>query len=220
MPPKFQSSFIPKGPVTTSSGSNPTAVPVRRGDRSIIAFVGNTIFTLAIILAGSVFAYKYYLNRSIAQMGSQLESARATLEPELIKQLTDLNERIVSTQAILHEHTILTPVFLFLEEITPTTVRYTQFKFDATEAGSELRLLGQATSYAALAGLSELINQNPDFKQPLFSDLKLDDKGNVSFSLVVTINPQMLSYEKMVSEFGFTPIQLESTETASTTPLN
>lgn len=222
MEPKFQSSFIPKGPV--SSASAPTAASFRRApvQRDFFAVIASALFTLSLIFAIGVFGYKYYLNYRIAGLGRELEAARAALEPKTVDELVRLDERIVSTQELLANHRIISPVFDFLQQATPQSVRYTGFQFNSTEKGLELALKGEARSYSALAVASDIItNKSPQFKNAVFSDLILDPKGNVTFSLSMRVDPSALSFGRSVSLQGLSPAPQTAqpqSQAASTTP--
>src|SRR3989344_2155600 len=104
MEPKFQSSFIPKGPVVSNVGI-PSAKVGK--ERSLLAFVSIVIFTLSVLAAVLVFGYRLYLNYSIAGMVSDLENARASLEPETVTELTRLNDRLLSTEELINSHIVL-----------------------------------------------------------------------------------------------------------------
>ena len=71
---------------------------------------------------------------------------------------------------------------------------------------------------SALAFAAEILNQNPSIKDPSFADLRLDDKGNVVFSMKATVDPDLLSYEKMVEKVAPT-IRPTSLQAATSTPL-
>ena len=147
-------------------------------------------------------------------MGVELESTRAALQPEAVTELIRLNSRIVSTQSLIENHRIITPVFDFLEAATPQNVRYTEFNFNMTPAGLDLRLRGVAQSYAALAAAAEVYDRaNSNFRNPSFSNLQLDDEGNVVFSLQMEVEPALLSYTRMVE--GATPLTQVITSTTS-----
>ena len=163
---------------------------------NIFSLLAKTLFTFSVVLAASVFLYKVYLNYSIANMGVNLESARAALAPEAIEELIRLDNRIVITSELVERHRIISPVFVFLESSTPKTVRYTHFNYISTEKGLELTLKGQARGYAALALQAEILNKSQYFKNPIFSDLSLDDRGNVIFSFTALVNPELVSYRK------------------------
>ncbi len=215
MQPQFQSSFIPKGPV--SSGVTSSASQSRRGPTDLFSFLAGLVFALSIVLAGGVFLYKLYLNYDIGQMKEELESARAALEPETVNELIRLNTRLVSTETLLRNHKIVSPLFDFLEASTPKTVRYTDFNLSHSLKGSELVLQGQARSYAALAAAAAVFDQATNyFANAIFSDLKLDDKGNVVFTLKTDIKPEALSYENALSLMPPENVGTVSTTTAGT----
>lgn len=218
MPPKFQSTFIPTGPAaaSTSSYSAPVA---RRKQKDLFSFITGMLFTLSILLALGVFGYKYFLNYRITEMGTELENARATLQPEAVAELIRLNSRLVSTKSLIENHRIITPVFDFLEAATPQSVRYTDFNFNMTPRGLDLRLRGEAQSYAALAAAAEVFNRaSSNFRNPTFSDLQLDQRGNVIFSLQLEVEPELLSYERVVEGATLTPTAI--LPVATTTPIN
>lgn len=202
MEPKFQSTFIPKGLV--SAGLH-MPIGVRAGNKDIFSFLATLIFTISLVLAGGVFLYKFYLNYRIAQMGTELEAARAALAPETVTELIRLNGRIISTAELLKKHQVISPVFDFLETSTPRSVRYTDFDYSTDENGVELNLRGEARSYAALAFLSQVFNKSTNFKNTVFSDLRLDQTGNVIFSLTTNVEENLLSYERLVEKSAIAP---------------
>jgi hypothetical protein len=216
MEPRFQSSFIPRGPVSSSIPTQGMSMPKQSKPRDIFSLIATTIFTLSILFALGTFGYKFYLNYSIERMKGELEMARAALEPETVEELIRLNSRLVSTEQLVKQHRILSPIFNFLETATPKSIRYTKFDFNKNAKGLELTLEGQARGYAALAVAAEVINQNPEYlKNPVFSDLLLDDRGNVVFTMKAQVNPQVLSYERNLEMIANTQAPAVSTTTQS-----
>lgn len=198
MEPKFQSSFIPKGPVSSGpQASSFSSAP--RKQRDFLTVIASFVFALSIIAALGSVGYKYFLKYRISQMGQELVDARAALQTETVDELIDASDRIVSTRELLKNHKVLSPLFDFLEQATPKTVRYTEFNYANTNKGLELRLKGEAKSYGALAAASDIFNRSQNFSNPVFSDLTLDSKGNVTFSVTATVNPTFVSYESFVS---------------------
>lgn len=208
MEPKFQSSFIPKGPIGPSASTQ----AVREGgkNRSILSYVGIIVFVLSVLMAGGVFGYKYYLKYSIENMGTALEEARTNLEPETISELTRLNSRLVSTKKLVLNHRAITPLFEFIEASTPKTVRFNTFSFTATDAGVELSMNGEARGYSALALAADIFNKSEAFKNPVFSDLKLDLKGDVIFSFKATVDPNLILYSRQIEPATDADINPES----------
>lgn len=214
MDPKFQSSFIPKGPLVPSSAVF-KAQPAKRG--SLLGLISMWIFVLSIVAALAAFGYGFYLNSSIKKMGGDLEAARANLEPETIKEMARLDARIVGTEKLLSNHVVLSPLFDFLESNTLKTVRFTQFTFKETTDGLLVSMHGQARGYAALALQADIFNKSKDLKSTNFSNLDLDERGNVIFVVDAVVSPTLVSY-KRVLESGpkvITPAASVATSTSS-----
>ena len=159
--------------------------------------------------------YKLFLNYQITQMGKELESARMALSPEIVSELMRLNNRIVSTQELIYRHRTISPVFAFLEDATPQSVRYLEFNYTTTDKGVTLVLKGEARGYTSLAQAAELYNKSSYFKNPVFSDLNLDERGNVVFSLKTSVDANLLSYEKIVEKSPIIPVTVPIVATSS-----
>lgn len=194
MEPKFQSSFIPKGPIAASG--NPT--PSQGKDRSLVGFLALTIFSLTVLLSVGVFGYNRFLSYRISQIGSELEAARSDLDSGSLRELIKLDSRINSTGELLANHVVISPLFKFLEENTLRNVRFVELNYATTDEGLVIRMFGQARSYAAVALQSETFNESQYFKNPVFSDLSLDEEGNVTFSFSATVDPSLISYRRVV----------------------
>lgn len=216
MEPKFQSSFIPKGPLATAG----TATRVSRdAGRSILGTLAVFIFTLAVLSSIGVFGYEFYLKANISKMNNNLATAKQSLEPETIKKIADLDNRIISTKDILENHIVLSPLFDYLESSTLKGVRFTQFEYETTDKGIILSMRGQARGYSALALQSEIFNKSQYLKEPIFADLDLDDKGNVTFTFKAKIDLSIVSYKKGVANMRAVttpPVQQVATTTAAT----
>lgn len=217
MEPKFQSSFIPKGPVSPSGNFNAPK------SKSLVSTIAVFIFALSIVMAIGVFGYERYLLARIGTMGSDLETARTTIKPEVIKDLSRMDARITSTATLLKKHTALSSLFKFIEANTLRNVRFTEFSYGTTDKGIILSMKGEARGYSAVALQSEMFNRSPYIKTPVFSDLDLDTKGNVTFSFQATLDPLLISYEKsiegnvVVPVVPVTPVTTVGTSTVKTT---
>lgn len=203
MPPKFQSSFIPKGPAAfvPEPGAAASVMP-RRQPSSLLSFIGTVIFVLTLLAAVGVYGYQYYIDFSIKRMGQLIEESRTNFSAESVGELLDLDHRITSTRSLLNSHQVISPAFRFLESVTPRSVRYSEFNYSETSEGYRLVLKGEARSYGALALASGAITKNESIKNPLFSDIKLDDSGNVGFTLAVELEPNLISYLKQIEKTG------------------
>lgn len=219
MPPKFQSSFIPKGPVSSMMAA-PQGRPVARS-KNFFATLAVLVFTLSAISAGLVFLYNAYLNYHIGNMSAELDSARATLDPGTITELTRLNSRLVSTKELLSKHTILSPLLTFLETSTIGSVRFSNFSYVLDEAGPTLTISGEANGYMSLALQADILSKSPYLKNVAFSDLTLDQQGNVLFSMTAILDQSLVSYDKLVEATNpkalVAPMAPTATSTVATT---
>ena len=217
MEPKFQSSFIPKGPIATTGSATRLS---RGGSRSVLGTLAAFIFALSVIILVGVFGYERFLISNISKMGGNLTTARASLKPEVITKISHLDERIISTRDLLENHIVLSPLFDYLENSTLKTVRFSQFQYQSTEKGLTLNMRGQARGYSAVALQSEVFNKSPYLKEPIFADLDLDDRGNVTFSFRAVVDPSVVSYKKDVANMpNIAPVNIPPVNetTASTT---
>ncbi|MDB5194686.1 MAG: protein of unknown function with transrane region [Parcubacteria group bacterium] len=210
MEPRFQSSFIPKGPVSTAGPLSDTQVHQKT---TFFGLVATVLFIVSLVLAAGSFGYDRYLLAHIGTLGTDLASARATMQPDTINELVRANQRIISTKSLLTTHTALSPFFDYLELSTLKNVRFTQFLYQVTDNGLALTMHGQAKSYTDVALQSDAFNKAGFFKGPVFSDLDLDAKGNVIFTFKATLDPSIVSYKKRLEG-----VIIPAVTTASTTP--
>ncbi len=235
MPPKFQSSFIPKGPLV--SGLNPTIGKVSR-PHDLLAILAKGAFALSVVAAILATGYKFYINYSIKEMSAEIERAREELAQGPVGELISLNDRISSASTLVSEHRVVSPIFAFFEAKTPRAVRLNRFEFDMAGKGPALTVSGLAQGYSALAFFAETVYKEPNFREPVFSNIALDTRGNVTFNLTTKIDPTLISYQKSLNrqESALTPItpspapslnsststatSTNSSKTSSSTPTN
>src|SRR3989344_3648351 len=212
MEPKFQSSFIPKGPVAT----NATIPAMGSREKSLLGFLGLVIFVLAVGLSLLVLGYNQFEKYRIKKMGGELEVARTNLELNSIKELSKADARIISAEALLNNNVVLSPLFDFLESSTVKTVRFTEFNLSTTKEGVVLTMKGQARGYSAVALQADIFSKSSNLRNSIFSDLNLDDRGNVIFAMKAIVEPTLLSYSKFVEKMPATEAQSDTREQSGT----
>ena len=179
MDSNFQTSFIPKKPIVEKRATS---------THSIGFFTVISIFILFTVLLASLalFFYKTVLTKNIAQMEKDLNLAKNRFEPSKIKELQVLDKRINSSNEILTHHIAVTPIFQALQLLTMKSVRYTKFDYsleDGKDPKIIVKMSGQALGYSSIALQSDLFAKNKNLIDPVFSNLSLDDKGNILFDL-------------------------------------
>jgi hypothetical protein len=188
-PTQAQSSFIPK---------KPTAGGISRSG-GLIPYIANIIFVLALVASVLVFAYSKYLDNQISKMSESLTVARQALEPDLINQLASSDKRIIAGNELILNHKSLSGFFDLLESITLKNLRFTSFAYSpGTGGAATVTLKGQAQTYGALALQAKIFGQDENFINPMFSNLDLDDKGNVIFTFKSDLNPKAISYVSLL----------------------
>ena len=212
-----QSSFIPKKPSSGGTFSQ---------SGGLFPFITNTIFTITIIASIGVFAYDKYLQNNISAMDSRLNAARTELQPETIKQLVKSDKRITAAGEIVNNHVTLSSFFELIQKLTLQGVRFTSFSYGpGVNNSTAIILKGYARTYATVALQAKIFSENENFANPLFSDLDLNEKGDVVFCMRTGINPKIISYTAQLeaqNQPAVIPTQNTQTvptpQTASTTP--
>jgi len=165
-----------------------------------LLFVLSLLILFAVIVAtGSLYFYKSALQKNISGMEETLNLAKYRFEPARIAELQVLDKRLRASNEILSKHMAITPVFEALEKITLKTVRYTKFSYDlASDNGStvDIKMSGQAIGYRSVALQADLFTKNKNLIDPVFSNLTLDNSGNVLFDLEFSVEPSFINYKQ------------------------
>lgn len=199
MEPNFHTSFIPKKPIVAERA--PTG-----GTIGILTIISIFVLFTIILATGGLFLYKSSLAKSIAQKENDLTLAKNRFEPAKITELKELDKRLRASSEILGKHIAITPVFEALSAMTMQTVRYTQFSYELSSVEQEpkvtIKMNGLAVGYRSVALQSELFEtreEGKNFINPIFSNLKLDDKGNVLFDLEFSVDPSFVNYGQLLA---------------------
>lgn len=196
METKFQTSFIPKQPVTSEAPHHTSAA-------SLFFLFSFIIFMASLASAGGVFIYSEIIKKNINDGKNQLTLNRNAFDPNTISQITRLNDRINAADFLLKKHKSVSTLFLVLSNATLKNVRFSDFNYAGAEDKIVLSMRGQATSYETVAlQAKEFTNPNLKnvFRSPLFGDLTLDAQGNVAFSFATNIDPLLVDYYKLKKE--------------------
>ncbi len=190
-----QTSFIPRKTLGRESS-------IREKPVSIFLVIATFVFIVALLGSSGVFLYKYILTQNIASSGKYLDQRKAALEPATINDLIRTDKRLRVANQLLGGHIVTTPVFILLEDLTLQTVRFTRFEYiNVNSSGPPtVKVSGQARSYGSVALQADLLNGNKQFiKSAVFSNLNLDDKGNVTFDAMITLDPDLTNYKKALA---------------------
>lgn len=190
----FQTSFIPKKPITSSNTSVSGKEPI-----NFFSLIITLILIISILASGGLYFYKLYLNKQKDSLSSSLSLSRDSFEKDTIEELELFNRRTEAANKILSSHIVLSPLFSLLGEITIPQVQYTRFEEQIDDKGViVVNISGIASDYRSIALQADIFNSAKGryFKNILFSNLTKDKNNNVSFNLKFNVDPELLSYEK------------------------
>lgn len=194
MEQNFQTSFIPKKPMIEERAV--ASRPV-----SFLTVISIFIFFTIVITIGGLYFYDGVLKKNIIQMENDLNLAKNRFEPSKIVQLQVLDKRLIASNEILSKHVSISPIFKALQSITMKNISYNKFSYDFNgEKNSKItvKMSGIAVGYRSVALQSDLFTKNKYLIDPIFSNLSLDDKGNVLFNLEFSVDPNFVDYKKVL----------------------
>src|SRR3989344_4654532 len=195
MEQNFQTSFIPKKPIVEERVTPTRSV-------SFFAVIGIFILFAVLLASAGLYFYKGVVVNNISEMEQTLDLAQNRFEPSKLAELQVLDRRLKAANEILGSHTTVTPIFDALEELTMQTVRYTKFSYELTDENAPkvlVKISGVAVGYRSVALQSDLFTQNKNLIDPVFSNLSLDNAGNVLFDLEFSVDPSFVNYKQALS---------------------
>ena len=193
MEQNFQTSFIPKKPIIKENAAY--------GGRSVSIFliISLFIFFTVLVITGGLYFYKGILVKKIANLESTLNLAKNRFEPSKITELQIFDKRLISSSEILSKHITIIPIFSALEQLTMKSVRYTNFSYSVGSDAKTIinvKMSGIAIGYRSIALQSDLFTKNKNLIDPIFSNLALDNSGNVLFDLDFSVDPSFVNYKQ------------------------
>jgi hypothetical protein len=189
MEQNFQTSFIPKKPIIEQRVEETRPI-------GIFTIISIFILFTILLVSGGLYFYRSIKVKNIAQMQADLNLAKNRFEPSKITELQVLDKRLKASTEILNKHITVTPIFKALQDITMKTVRYTNFNYSIDGNKVKVSMSGIAVGYRSIALQSDLFTKNKNLIDPVFSNLALDDKGNVTFSLDFFLDMNFVDYKQ------------------------
>jgi hypothetical protein len=186
----FQTSFIPKKPIT------PNKVKSNK-PKNLFLLIATLLVVISGLAAGGLYFYKVSLLKIQDSRSNSLSIIRNNFEEQTIIELRSFSERMKAAKSILEEHVVLSPLFSLLSEITIPQVQYNSFSHESADKVLTVKLDGVALDYRSIALQADMFNdpRSKFFKNVLFSNLKKDLDGNVKFNLEFDVDPSLLSYQ-------------------------
>jgi len=218
MESKFQTSFIPKKSLDEEGGVK-IKTPIN------ILFVSSVIIMLfAVGISSGVFFYQKTIEDHIATKKAEIKDNQKVLDNPAVQDIARIDTKLRIATNLLNSHTAISSLFTILQESTLKNIRFTDFSFSyLSPTKVTISMKGQATSFEVVAKQIEAFATSPstktNFSDSIFSDLVLDDKGNVNFSFLTNINPKTVLYKNnfIVSTSTVSTAANTAANTATTT---
>ncbi len=210
METKFQTSFIPKRPLVPEQSVR------MHGSNSIFMIIGMLIFIVSLGGAGFTFVAEKYLINAQEQLKIDLKDREKKFDSALIEKLKKANTKIDIAKEILSNHIATSEIFDIIAGLTIEGVYFQSLDIskegDSGVSGGgntgiyKIGMKGLANSFSSVAfqsdvlGKSEKYGTNKVIKNPILSNLAVDDGGNVSFDFSAEISQSDINYEKILNE--------------------
>lgn len=218
METKFQTSFIPKKPITPQNG-----VPRAAVGTSILMFFAVIVFVGSLVWAGASYVGVGYYKKLTSDYQKDLKANQDRFNTPLIQDLSRANQKIDMAKLLLSNHVAVSEAFNIIAALTVEKVKFSEFTFTAPNiyekqmqqapAGNsnnplmyEINMKGIADGFNSIAFQSEIFGKSTKYgtnkvvKNPILSDLAVDLDGNVTFNFSAQIAMPDISYEKVLKE--------------------
>jgi hypothetical protein len=209
MEPKFQTSFIPKKPLTGGSGGQKPPHSI-----SIILTIGIIVFLVSIVGAGFTLVYEKILDSQQSQYQVDLTKEQDQFNTTLISTLNRANTKIGIAESLIQNHLAVSEIFSIISQLTVASVEWKSFTFNApdpglvaaavasggTPPGATISMQGETDSYYSVAYQSDVFGKSTNFglgkaiRNPVLSNLSVAPDGKVGFTFTASIDPSELSY--------------------------
>jgi len=145
---------------------------------------------LSIVLLGSWIYFRQASNKLNAEVANA--NISEGLHKKIDEETTKLNlykEKISDFEALILKHKDTEKIFGFFEKTIHPNVWFSDFKFDAL--ANTVNVSGRAESFVALEHQLGIFKEEQAVKSLNISDVLIDEKGGVSFSLSFVFENQV-----------------------------
>ena len=197
---KFNTSFIPKKSVSTSSGSSSGGVKFKKKGPNLLSIIGLLIFLAAVVSTAGVYLWQDQVEKQIDDQIENLRQARSEFDEQTVANATRLNERIIAVKNILDNHTAPSNIFATLEDIILKSVRLRNFTYNSNEDGNiKVSGDGNAAGYESVVQQSDELGYTGNFRDVVFSNVQTIENQTVNFSFSSVIDSSLFLYSKNLS---------------------
>ena len=202
METKFQTSFIPKRPIVSEQTTHAGGPSV-----SIFMLISVILFIVSLAGAGFVVFWQDHLTKQQKEYSDTLTANEQQFNPALIETLGKINTKIDLSKQLLASHLAVSEVFNIVAQLTAEHVRFDSLDFTAPKLPKDsvvITMKGEGVSFDDIAFQSDVFGKSVQYgtnkiiKNPILSDLGLNQNGNVSFTFTTNLDPNDILYTKVL----------------------
>ena len=186
----FQTSFIPKKPMTIEASETGSGV-------NIFLLISIFIFIIAVIASAGVYLYQASLVQGLKDRVDRLAILQKD-DPTTLENIIAFDRQLNLADKLLSQHVAVSPIFAYLGENTAQDVRFKSLIFSYTDPSKvSLKMSGVAKNFNAIAGQSDAFKKSSysGIINPIFSDFVPTPTGTVSFNLTADLDSDLVNYK-------------------------
>lgn len=214
---------VGQNPPAPTSFGNPVAAaptPVERPkgeETSIAGVILIALFGFTALIAGGLFAYKFYLSSQIKVKQEKLDGYENSLKNLPIEEMRKMSNRLKIVNQLIKDHPSVNVAFLIVEASVEHMITFNKFDLNYSEnlKSYQLSLTGVAPDYKSIAQQLDTYKTKPYstyILKPSLESLSPDTSGRILFSVKMPISIKGLVPDKFSVMSGI------SSKAASTSP--
>ncbi len=177
-------SFIPKKSVVEES------LPKRESSVGLMTAFVVIAFLVTLVVGGGMFVWEKASRLQLESSKKNLEEQKAKFQPEVVGQFKRIDERMSVASELLSKHNSPLKFLSLLQSIVYKDVSFSGVTYTRNEKdGIKATFSGEAKDYQTIILQSDFLNTNKYIKEYTFTNLSPKENGRISFSLVLTLDP-------------------------------
>ncbi len=212
MDTRFQTSFIPKKPIIGSDAVHST---VRVSAFFVVALI---LFLTSVASAAGVYVYEKTLEKANLLNDKKLGEKEKRFEPATLNEIQVKNTQINAAKDILSKHIAVSDFIKNLSTLTLQSVRFKSFDYKYVSAEKiTISMKGEGRDFKSVALQSDIFSKkNLIFKDPIISNLAVNNEGTVDFDFTASLAANVVSYKAVRTTTATTSVTGTATSTQST----
>jgi hypothetical protein len=167
------------------------------------------LFILSISGAAFTLIWKNVLSKTQQDYIDTLTKNEREFKPDTIEMLSAVNKKIDTSEQLLNNHLAPVEIFNIVGQLTAEHIRFSSLEFTAPitkKDGVIITMRGEGNSFKDIAFQSDVFGQSVQYgtnkviKNPILSDLGVNQNGNISFTFTTNIDAGDISYAKVLEQ--------------------